>query len=305
MGFSKGKKRCSIFAQALEQNMKIRNVLGAALVGASMIAANAATADPSVESTIEVFEAQALLQAAGIGQLMQIVATEGARHGMKLEDTLFPGKGGRAWERVVGAIQAPEHLRDKIGAVLAEELSPRDIATALAYLNEGPGKRIVGREVQVRREMLDAPGAGGMEAVSEHAIELDDTRSALLAELIGSLDLVTANVSSGLNANLAFYRGLADGGAMKKRLTESEMLDMVWSQQDEVRSATETWLEGYLTRAYAPLDDSDLREHIAFASTPSGQRYFSAMFMGFGKVFEETSYDLGRAAAGFIVAEDA
>ena len=65
------------------------------------------------------------------------------------------------------------------------------------------------------------------------------------------------------------------------------------------------WLQDYLTLAYAPLSDTDLREYLAFTRSAPGRRYMAAMFQGFGRVFEATSYDLGRAAAEFMTHEDA
>jgi hypothetical protein len=246
-----------------------------------------------------------LLAAARIEPLMQVVATEGARHGLGLETSLFPGKGGSAWRSIVSAIQSPERMARRLTAVLATELSPEDARAAATYLSTGPGAKVVAREVAARREMLDGAVEAEARRVSTQLRREDAPRAQLIDEMIDALGLVTANVSGGLNANFAFYRGLGDGGALRKRLTESEMLAMVWGQEDAVRTATTEWLRGYLTRAYAPLAEEELRDYVAFAGTPHGRRYLSALFAGFGQVFEETSYELGRAAAGFMVAEDA
>jgi hypothetical protein len=285
--------------------MKMKAMTVMALLGATAMQAVPAVAQAQDVAVVEVDVTAMLLEAARIQPLMQIVATEGARHGLGLEDSLFPGKGGSTWELIVGSIQAPERLGRKLAQVIQAELSQEEIAAATAYLSDGPGARIVKREVETRREMLDAHVEVAAKTATQTLRSENAERAALLDELIEALDLVTANVSGGLNANFAFYQGLADGGAMRKRLTEAEILTMVWNQEDEVRAASTAWLEGYLGRAYAPLSEADLREHIAFARSPVGQRYFSAMFQGFGAVFEETSYELGRAAANFIIAEDA
>lgn len=246
-----------------------------------------------------------LLDAAQIDQLMQIVATEGARHGLGLEASLFPGRGGDAWAFIVGQIQSPERMAAGLTQVLAEELSEDDLSASMAFLTSGPGTRIVAREVATRLEMLDGAIEEEAKRVSTALRAADPVRTALIDELLQSLDLLGANVSGGLNANFAFYRGLDDGGAMTARLSEGEMLAMVWSQEEAVRSATRDWLLAYLTRAYAPLDMADLQDYLTFASTPAGKRYFAAMFAGFGAVFEETSYELGRAAARFMAQDDA
>ncbi|MEM7644737.1 MAG: hypothetical protein AAF366_19775 [Pseudomonadota bacterium] len=260
----------------------------------------------SAEQTPAVIDAPVpLLQAARIDQLMQIVATEGARHGLGLEASLFPGRGGPAWELIVSHIQSPERMTKRLGQVLKSELSDDDAAAVAAYLSKGAGARIVAREVDTRLEMLDGAVEAEAKRVSTELRDANPEQAALIDALLNSLDLLGANVSGGLNANFAFYKGLDDGGALTGGLGEGEMLAMVWAQEESVRSATEEWLHGYLTRAYAPLAEDDLRDYLAFSATRAGKRYFAAMFAGFGAVFEETSYDLGLAAARFMTQDDA
>ncbi|MEM9797004.1 MAG: hypothetical protein AAF919_10965 [Pseudomonadota bacterium] len=247
----------------------------------------------------------ALIEAARMEPLMRVVATEGARHGLGLEATLFPGKGGDSWSRAVSQIQSPDRLLPILRESLRTELRQEDMATVTSFLTGDLGQRIVQREVVARREMLDRQVEAEAKKTSAALWKDGADRAALIEEMIDTLDLVTVNVSGGLNANFAFYRGLADGGALKKRLTEREMLAMVWSQEDDVRRATRNWLRAYLTLAYAPLVDQDLRDYVDFAMTSAGRRYMAATFRGFGNVFEQTSYDLGRAAAQHMLQDDA
>lgn len=241
-----------------------------------------------------------IMSAVRIEALMQVVATEGARHGMSLEKALFAGQGGRDWARVVSAIQTPERLVPIIASALRTQLSPADAEAVAAFYSGDLGGRIVMREVEARRDMLDgAVETGASEAAALAALGTD--RAMLIDEIIDGMDLVDSNVSGGLNANFAFYRGLGDGGALHRRMTESEMIAMVWNQESAVRTATAKWLRGYLTLAYAPFSDAELRTYMSFTQTPAGRRYLAAMFAGFGEVFETTSYDLGIAAARFIV----
>ena len=246
---------------------------------------------------------EALFGAAQLGPLLQIIATEGARHGLGLEASLFPGRGGDAWRRAVAAIQSPDRLRAVVASVLTEELRGADLSSALAFYATALGEKVAAREVASRRAMLDADVEAGAVRASMRLDESD--RARLVSELISTLDLVTANVSGGLNANLAFYRGLGDGGALVRGLTEREMLLMVWDQEDEIRAATSRWLRAHLTLAYAPLSDGELRDYIAFSASAAGRRLSAATIAAFGRVFEDTSYELGLAAARFLTVEDA
>lgn len=250
-------------------------------------------------------EHETLMRAARIDAMAQIVATEGARHGLGLEQALFPGRGGRAWERAVSAIQSPDRLAARVAEVLEHELSPQDAAAAARFLDGDPGRRITAREVSARRRMLDGEVEQEARSVSTMLARDGVPRAALIDEMIERMDLVSVNVMGGLNANYAFYRGLGDGGALRDRLTEDEMIAMVREQEDDIRAATGVWLRSYLALAYAPLTDADLRAYVDFATGPAGRRYMGAMSAAFGTVFEETSYALGRAAATFIVQQDA
>lgn len=244
----------------------------------------------------------ALADATHLSPLVRVVATEGARHGLGLERSLFPGRGGEAWAVAVRTIQAPARLEAVLRRTIERELHPSDAGAALSFYSTPLGRKVAEREVASRRAMLDAEVEAAALTAAQHAPT--DDRTALVVELIETLDLVTANVSGGLNANLAFYRGLADGGALASRLTEREMLAMVWDQEMEIRAATTRWLMAHLTLAYDPLTDDELRDYIAFSGSDAGRGLSAAIFAGFGRVFEETSYELGRAAARFLATED-
>ena len=271
-------------------------------MGGSVAVATSETTG-TAETTADVY--LGLLEAARIEPLMQIVATEGARHGLSLEGALFPGRGGRGWERHVSAIQSPSRLSDRVAEILRAELSPDVARAARAYLESDLGARVVNQEVSARRGMLDGGAESAARSVSAGSLRDASPRALIIGEILDRLDLVSVNVTGGLNANYALYRGLADGGALRDDMTEGELVAMVWAQEEKLRDATEGWLRSYLTLAYAPLSDDDLRAHLDFCTGEAGARYIAGLTRAFGTVFEETSYSLGRAAATFIVQQDA
>ena len=103
-----------------------------------------------------------------------------------------------------------------------------------------------------------------------------------------------------LNSNVAFYRGMSEGGAFPATLTEQEMLRDVWGQEADIREETETWLYSYLALAYEPLAPEDLDAYIAFSRTEAGGVLNRALFTAFDGMFAEISFALGRGAAQFI-----
>lgn len=284
--------------------MKPFMLMTAAVCLVSVFGWDGARAETATPAPMAGYELTDLLEVTGVPALMQVVATEGARHGRSLEPAMFPGRGGDRWGAVVGRIQSPDRLTPLIRASLEEMLRPGDAAAAQRFFSSHLGRSVIEGELSARRAMLDSEVEMQAKSASAVLIEAMTPRAALIADLKDALDLVTTNVSAGMNANFAFYRGLSDGGAMVKRLGEMEMLAMVREQESEIRSATEDWLDAYLMIAYAPLSDGELQDYVSFSRTDAGRRYNAAMFDGFGRVFEVTSYDLGRAAAEFILQTD-
>ncbi|MGB3409183.1 MAG: DUF2059 domain-containing protein [Jannaschia sp.] len=249
-------------------------------------------------------EVSRLLEVTRIEPLVEIVATEGLVHGLELEGALFPGRGGRAWQAEVSRIQTPVRMLPIIRAALNEMLRPSESDAAIAFFSSDLGRRIVDREVAARRAMLDTQTESQAREASATLTAATTPRALLIDELIGALDLVDVNVSSGMNANFAFYRGLASGGNRTSAFNEGETLATVRAQESEIRTQTVSWLRAFMMLAYAGLTDEDLQAYIRFSTSDVGRRYNAAMFQGFGTLFETTSYDLGRAAARFMVQSD-
>ncbi|GIT92114.1 hypothetical protein JANAI62_25720 [Jannaschia pagri] len=246
-----------------------------------------------------------LMATVRVKPLVQIVATEGARHGRSLESTFFPGRGGASWDKTVARIQTPERLEQMVGDNLVTTLAPEEARDASAFFASGLGQRIIERELIARRAMLQ-PSVETNAKQAAHVLQAQPTpRTILIGSLIEALDLVDNNVASGLNANLAFYRGLSEGGVIRDDLVEDDMVGMVVGQQANIREAAELWLLSYLMLAYAPLTDDDLQGYLDFVRTPAGQGYGAAMAQSFSEVFASTSYELGLAAAVFMTQQDA
>jgi hypothetical protein len=124
-----------------------------------------------------------------------------------------------------------------------------------------------------------------------------DPRLALIRDFAVAGDLIEMNVAGAMNANLAFYQGMAETGGFAEEMTEDQILSDVWGQEPQVRADTEEWLFPYLALAYQPLSDEDLEAYTAFWETAAGKRLNTALFAAFDVVFTDISRDLGRAAA--------
>lgn len=248
----------------------------------------------------------ALAQALGLPDLFQILQDEGQAYGARLEDELFPGRGGADWDRAVADIYAPQALYAPFVARLERELSQNgaDTDAILAYMQTPLAVRVVALELAARRAFLDEGLRAAAESRAEDMAAGADPRMATLDAFAAQTDMLEANVANALNASLAFYRGMADGGALPAGMSENEMLGQVWAQEADIRAETEAWVMAYLATSYAPLTDAELADYIGFYETEPGRDLNRALFSAFDAIFADVSRALGHAAAMQLVAKD-
>ncbi|HMO08186.1 MAG TPA: hypothetical protein PKD10_11140 [Paracoccaceae bacterium] len=250
--------------------------------------------------------ALALTETMRIGAIVEVLREEGIDYGMSLEGELFPGRGGAAWRAAVERIYDTGTMRARFDRAFAAEMAraPEAIAAAQAFFGDARGQNLLGLEIEARRALLDEAVEDAARTAAEDMAARDDPRMGMLRRFAEANDLIDANVQGALNANLAFYRGMVEAGAMGEDMTEDQMLADVWGQEAEIRSETEDWLYPFLALAYGPLPDADLQAYTDYSLTPAGKRLNLALFAAFDAVFTAISLDLGRAAALQMMGED-
>lgn len=171
------------------------------------------------------------------------------------------------------------------------------MAQAAEFFTSDLGARILSLELEARRALLEDATEDAAKLEWSRIDAEDGTRAALLRQFADTNDLIESNVTGALNGNLAFFRGLAEGGAPGAAMPEGEMLSSVWAQEEAVRQQTQDWLFPYLALAYGPLEDAELQGYIDFSASPAGQALNRALFAAFAEVFDGISRSLGAAAA--------
>jgi Uncharacterized protein conserved in bacteria (DUF2059) len=265
-----------------------------------LLAQAVVTPDPSKR----VLQLSATMQ---IAEILSVMRQEGFDYGKSLEEEMFPGKGGAAWSATVDLIYNEASMKTVFDTALVAELAAADPATIdvmEAFFGSERGQRILKLEIEARRALLDQ---GTEDAAKMHVEELaakDDPRLEVIRKFADANDLIEMNVAGALNANLAFFKGLADGGGFEEQMTEAEMLTNVWSQEPAIRKETQTWLYPYLALAYQPLSDDDMAAYLAFSELAEGKILNAAIFAAFNTLFSDISGNLGRAAAKQMRGED-
>ncbi len=249
-------------------------------------------------------QADALYAALGLPEMIGIMREEGLAYGEQIAADLFGGGGGPKWETSVDAIYDAARMDAALREGLAEALSQDTAGTIRDFFTSETGRRIVGLEVSARRALLDEAVEEASKATAAAEIAEGTPLAAQVARFVAANDLVETNVVGALNANYAFYRGLAGGGAFPGAMSEEEMLADVWSQEPQIRESTTEWVNSFLLMAYQPLTAEELESYIAFSETPAGQRLNRALFSAFDALFEDISLALGLAASRYMAGQD-
>lgn len=245
-----------------------------------------------------------LFRAMGMPDIIEIMRQEGLAYGAELRGELFPDRGGARWSEIVDEIYDLDRTRAVVRNRFDMELAAADLAPMLAFFTSERGQRIVRLEVTARRALLDTSVDEASRAALDAMIAAQDPRMDLLRDYAETNELVESNVVGAMNANFAFYTGLAAGGALDGMLSEEEILTDVWSQEAEIRDDTEDWLYSYLAMAYQPLEDEDILAYTRFSGTDAGQALNTALFVAFDEMFVSVSRALGQAASQFLTGED-
>jgi Uncharacterized protein conserved in bacteria (DUF2059) len=275
--------------------------LGAAAVGTGGALAQTVPVTPQTATTTD--QSDALFQALMLDDMMAVLRQEGVNYGVTLQADLFPD-GGHGWTQQVSDIYDQTRIAAEFKAGLRQAIPADQLPDILAFFTSDLGQRVTRLEISARRALLD-------DALEQAADEMRDDLAAQhpprldqLLRFVEVNDLTEANVSSALNANLAFYQGMNAGGGFPEPLSEDDILRDVWAQEPSIRSDTDGWLMSFLGLAYQPLPDGDLDAYIAFSETPAGQALNRAQFAAFDALFADVSRRLGKAAAGHISGQD-
>lgn len=260
----------------------------------------------AIAAPVRATDADDLVAVLKLPEIFGVLAEEGADYGEEIDAGMLDGAGGAAWTTAVAQIYAPERLMPEFtqnfAAALAE--THTDLKPVIAFFGSDLGAQATALEISARRAILDPDVEDASRLTLEEMRAEENPRLGLIETFVKVNDLVESNVSNGLNANLAFYQGLRDAGAIGPEMSESDVLAEVWSQEEAIRAETDIWVNAYLTMAYAPLSEADLGRYIEFTRRPDVRIVNRAMSEAYGKVFTSVSRQLGRAAGAVLAGQN-
>ncbi|MDW4496553.1 DUF2059 domain-containing protein [Sulfitobacter sp. D35] len=236
-----------------------------------------------------------LVDALKIGEVAQIMRDEGHDYAAELESSMLDGQGGDFWAAQIDQLYDAGRISEAIRTALDQGLEEDELDAAVAFFASERGDRIVTLENAARIAMGD-PAIEA--AITEEYEALRAAPDALIDRIdafIAANDLTERNVTASMDASYRFLVGLVEGGMVD--MSEDEIVDDVWSDEESIREETETWIHGFALLAYQPLPTEDMEAYLAFSRTAAGQALNTALFDGFGAVYSDLSYALGRLVA--------
>jgi hypothetical protein len=248
-------------------------------------------------------KANQLADALLINDLTAVMREEGFKSGQEVADAMLGGPSA-GWTAILSQVYETDRMSALFRAAFAQALEGEDIDAMLTFFQSPQGQEIVTLELAARRAYLDEAVEEASKAILQNPSAAQQRRLALIEEFDANNSLIDANVVGALNANLAFYQGLDQGGVFNGAMTEDRMLSEVWEQEAEIRQNTTEWLYSYLLLAYEPLSDADFEAYIAFSDTPVGQAMNDALFEAFDVLFVDISLTLGLAVAEITKGQD-
>ena len=243
-----------------------------------------------------------LLDALKIDEIVELMRIEGQGYAEEMATDLLPAGESETWRQSVDRLYTPNAMEEVVRAGFLESFGDTDPAPLLAYFASEAGQKVVSLEIEARRAMVDPDVESAAREAWRERAGSGDTRLDQLDEFVEANDLLETNVVGALNASFQFYLGLVDGGGLE--MTEPEILEEVWMQEEVTRADTLEWLYGYLLLAYRPLSDAELDAYVDISATPEGKAMNRALFAGFNAMYNEISYGLGLAAAQEMLAQD-
>lgn len=264
----------------------LRRVLVAALVAALMLP-GALRAENAGAARLE----QVLL----LPEVADMLRAEGLGYGADLDRDFLGASGSGHFSAQISRIYDPAAMLDVMRAELIAGLTAEDIARSLAFFDTPSGQRILRLELSARQAMTDPAVEEAAQAAFAAAEQSRDPRAAAVRQFIEINDLAERNVAGALSSNFQFFLGLSDGGG--QRLSEAEIIDEVWSQEEETRAETEKWLGAFLYLAYGPLSDEQMQAYLDYSETGAGQALNAALFAGFDAMYRTIYYALGLSVA--------
>lgn len=231
-----------------------------------------------------------LMEVAQIERLLVQLSREAERSAVGVDEDFLDGGGGPVFFDTVRKLNDPERLAPRFETLLMEKLTDQQVEALLLFFDSELGQEIVELEMSAREVMFDEQIE---ESVKQQVGQSGPPE--LVVRMMEEGDLVERNVRDSMSSLRQFYLGQIDGG--QPDLSKSDVDALLSETEDYVRNDTQIWLESFLTFAYSPLEEEELKTYVELWETQTGKAYDTALFYAFATLFDEIGFATGQLVA--------
>lgn len=182
-----------------------------------------------------------------------------------------------AWDMAAAETFQPGDMYEEISSAMDGRLEPAELEGAKTFLASPLGLRITALE-----EAAQAPGQSEIlrregQVILQRLIAEDAPRLDAYTRLIEALGAIESEVASAMNLNFAIYAGMSQSGRLPYELSESEILELVLSQQDMLRGLIQDQIYISFAYTYDDLSDEELDRYEGFLTSDAGQAVYNAL----------------------------
>ncbi|NML44585.1 hypothetical protein HHL11_12535 [Ramlibacter sp. G-1-2-2] len=198
--------------------------------------------------------------------------------------------------RAVETAYAPERLRDKCTAVVAEELEARHLEALQRWFDSPDGQAIT-RAEEASSQGEDDPRAAMQEGMALLR-QMPAARRKLLQNLMAATRAAEAMVQLSIGTAIAVQIGAASAQPGAPAPSADQLKDMLETQRPEMVEASAAITLALFARTYATVPAERLRRYLSFVRTPAGTRFNDVSFDAVDAALTDAAREMGRRLPG-------
>ncbi|MEM9318146.1 MAG: hypothetical protein AAGA70_03980 [Pseudomonadota bacterium] len=250
-------------------------------------------------------EAFAFFDDLGFYQFLHDSVAARSADAARIHQDVFPSVPLERWQAEIDRIYSLTGVVAAFEAAWDEaDVSAEARGEIIALYGTDLGRRVVAQQIEMSRYLATAEGADAARAALAEAEAARNPRLAELEIYRAELNSVDRAVAAQLNRQISFWRGLIAGQGPAGTLSEDTILSALSADIEQRRAASEDWLRATHFMTFAPFTPEEITQIRAMNRSAPGRELLRAAHASYGRVFDETQYQLGLAAARLLNADD-
>ena len=183
-------------------------------------------------------------------------------------------------------------IKSQVRQNLKQALSIKDIKQLFVWLKSDIGKKITHQE-----ELASTPQAMAEFATIAAQLKDNPTRSELLKTLESGIELTKSSVDMAMFTSVAVTTGIISAMPAAQRPPENQIQAILEQMRPQIESAITVQMDDLMLYTYRNINDAELKQYIAFNTSPSGKKYNKAILAGVNSSMNDAALSFGDLLA--------